>query len=385
AKKYLKSHSLQIDTYLQAASRPALGFINRPLPNDLNQFRELNRPYEMNPAGNTDFNIYLPQAEALRGSVISLLTGAIHLAAEEGNAERCLELLLARINVVEHYRQTGPWEIIQSSANYEAGRCAQLAAQIVETYPKLFNDQQLKILFQKLQQMPMTPFKIKEPREQDIRNLLQHAYTDEGNGEGRFTLHGFQILKTLAESSSEKRNLLLSTIPALVQQDSREPDRSSWIPFPAKSGFLAMQIADRKEMRRELLKLNQLMSEAITKATPEAEDAYHKEYQRLMESPELRLKYLPAFLLMSPLDSYNYLKFHKDSLTECAEALPLIAAELYRRTHGRYPKSLQELIPAYFAETPVDPQTGKPLRYQIKNGRPMIEADALDSQAEKSD
>ncbi|WP_417387885.1 HAAS signaling domain-containing protein [Gimesia sp.] len=384
-KKYLKSHSQQIDTYLQAASRPALGFINRPLPNDLNQFRELNRPYEMNPAGNTDFNIYLPQAEALSGSVISLLTGAIHLAAEEGNAERCLELLLARINVVEHYRQTGPWAIIQSSANGEAGRSARLAAEIVETYPNLFNDQQLKVLFQKVQQMPMPPLNISETREQDVQNLLQHAYTDDGNDDGRFTIRGFQSLQTLAESSIHDRNLLLSTIPSLVRQDPKEPDRNSWIPFQVQSGFLAMQIADRKEMRRELLYLNQLLIEAITQATPEAEDAYNKEYHRLMDSPELRLKYLPALLLMSPFESYTYMNFHKNSVTHRAAALTILAAEMYRRDHGRFPKSLQELVPTYFAEIPVDPQTGKPLRYQLKDGHPTIEADALDSQAEKSE
>ncbi|QDT88416.1 DUF1700 domain-containing protein [Gimesia algae] len=376
-KKYLKSHSQQIDMYLQAASRPALGFVNRPQANDFDEFRELNRPYELNPPGNTDFNISIPQADALRGNVIPQLTGAIHLAAEEGNAERCLQLLLARINVVEHFRQSSPWAIIQSSANGEAGRSALLAAQIVETYPKLFNDQQLKILFQKLQQMPIPPLNLIEPREQDIQNLLQHTYTDDGNGAGRFTVHGFQILKTLAGSSSEKRRLLLSTIPSLVSQDPREPDRSSWIPFQVKSGFLAMQIADRKEMRRELQYLNQLLSEAITNATPESEDAYSGEYQRLMDSPELRLKYLPAFLLMSPLESYNYMNFHKHSVTQRAEALVMLAADMYRREHGRYPESLQELVPDYFSEIPVDPQTGKPLRYQIKEGRPVVEAPNL--------
>ncbi|QDU12267.1 hypothetical protein CA11_00440 [Gimesia maris] len=373
-KKYLKSHSEQIDMYLQAASRPALGFINRPQANDLNEYRDLNRPYEANPAGNTDFNIYLPQADALRSNVFSLLTGGIHLAAEEGNAKRCLQLLLARINVVKHYRQSGPWAIIQSTANGEAGRSAQLAAEIVETYPDLFNNRQLKVLFQKVQQMPMPPLNISETREQDVQNLLQHAYTDDGNDQGRFTMHGFQSLQTLAEGSIHDRNLLLSTIPSLVRQDPKEPERNSWVPFQVQSGFLAMQIADRKEMRRELLYLNQLLSEAITQATPEAEDAYNKEYHRLMDSPELRLKYLPALLLMSPFESYTFMNLHKDSITQRAAALTILAAQMYRREHGRYPETLQELVPAYFSEIPVDPQTGKPLRYQLKDGRPEVTA-----------
>ena len=135
-----------------------------------------------------------------------------------------------------------------------------------------------------------------------------------------------------------------------------------------------MQIADRKEMRRELLYLNELLSEAITKATPEAEDAYNKEYHRLMDSPELRLKYLPALLLMSPFESYTFMNLHKDSVTQRAAALTILAAQMYRREHGRYLETLQELVPAYFSEIPVDPQTGKQLRYQLKDGSPDVTA-----------
>jgi len=41
-----------------------------------------------------------------------------------------------------------------------------------------------------------------------------------------------------------------------------------------------------------------------------------------------------------------------------------IALRLYRREHGRYPETLQELVPKYLPSLPVDPFDGKPLRYK---------------------
>jgi len=41
-----------------------------------------------------------------------------------------------------------------------------------------------------------------------------------------------------------------------------------------------------------------------------------------------------------------------------------IALRLYRHEHGRYPETLEELVPKYLPSLPVDPFDGKPLRYK---------------------
>ena len=88
-----------MELYLQATRRPKLGFINRPNVNDLGKYRELNRPFEMNAVDKEEIYILLPQTQELSFKVAPLLNGAIYLAAEEGDGERCLQLLRARINV----------------------------------------------------------------------------------------------------------------------------------------------------------------------------------------------------------------------------------------------------------------------------------------------
>ncbi|QDU00366.1 hypothetical protein V6x_00390 [Gimesia chilikensis] len=379
AKAFLIKNASLVENFRQAASLPELGFINRPRGDDYNGFDEfwkLNRPYEMNPPGANRFQIMLPQSQELGYRIIPVLNGAVYLAAEEGQSERCLELLLARINAADHYRQTGPWVICQISANDLAGRAAELATEVIERYPNLFNERQLKVLQEQLSKMPIPVLNL-EPSEEYLKHILQYMYTDDGNGNGRFTAAGFDVLKSLVESSMNNREILLSTMPSLVWQDQREPDRSEWIPFQIKSGFLALQIADRKEMRRELLYLNHLFWEAITKGTPETEAAYQEEYQRLMDSPALRLKYLPALMVMSPYQTSSYWTSNRKPLAQKIVALTLIAVELFHLEHHEFPETLQALVPDYLAEVPLDPGTGEPLGYEVRDGRPVVEAQSL--------
>jgi len=49
-----------------------------------------------------------------------------------------------------------------------------------------------------------------------------------------------------------------------------------------------------------------------------------------------------------------------------------IAAELYKRINGRYPASLADVPTTLLPSIPMDMFDGKPLRYLIKNGKPLI-------------
>ena len=45
-----------------------------------------------------------------------------------------------------------------------------------------------------------------------------------------------------------------------------------------------------------------------------------------------------------------------------------LALKIYKCEHGKYPASLQELVPAILPEIPVDPLDGKPFGYTVKDG-----------------
>ncbi|QDT40010.1 hypothetical protein Pan241w_00630 [Gimesia alba] len=381
AKEFLKKYVAVVELYLQATRRPKLGFINRPNVNDLGKYRELNRPFEVNAVDKEEIYILLPQTQELSFKVVPLLNGAIYLAAEEGDGERCLQLLRARINVASHYRQTGPYVICQIGANGLIGSAAQLAQQIVVRYPDLFTDKQLTTLFQKIKDTPIKPLDF-EPSKRWIENLIQNSYTDDGNGNGRFTLRGFQILSDLADGSPEKQKWLQSVIPALLKQNTSQDPASSSL-FQAIAGPLATRIADRKEMQRELLYLNQLLWEARIEQSDAAKTAYMSEYLRLLESPQSRLKYIYALMILPYSESTDYWTSTDQASLERVAALTIIAAEQYRREHGQFPQTIEALVPQYFAQVPLDPFTHKPLPYAVKDERPVIESARLKNSGEE--
>jgi hypothetical protein len=49
-----------------------------------------------------------------------------------------------------------------------------------------------------------------------------------------------------------------------------------------------------------------------------------------------------------------------------------VAAERYRRKDGRFPDTLEQLVPDFLPEVPLDPQNGDPLRYQRQADRVVI-------------
>ncbi len=70
---------------------------------------------------------------------------------------------------------------------------------------------------------------------------------------------------------------------------------------------------------------------------------------------------------MSVLAEYTifekYLYKFSDDLAHLRLARTAAALELYRRQHGDWPRTLQQLVPEYLDAVPLDPYSGRPLRY----------------------
>jgi hypothetical protein len=55
-----------------------------------------------------------------------------------------------------------------------------------------------------------------------------------------------------------------------------------------------------------------------------------------------------------------------------------LALEAYRRQHGEYPKSLDELTPLLLPAVPADRIDGEPVRYRIVDGKPLVYSVGVD-------
>ncbi|RMG40578.1 MAG: hypothetical protein D6719_10525 [Candidatus Dadabacteria bacterium] len=56
-----------------------------------------------------------------------------------------------------------------------------------------------------------------------------------------------------------------------------------------------------------------------------------------------------------------------DSRRKLQLKIQLAVTDYRQKHHGQLPASLQELVPLYFDSVPIDPDTGKPFSYRVKN------------------
>jgi hypothetical protein len=81
------------------------------------------------------------------------------------------------------------------------------------------------------------------------------------------------------------------------------------------------------------------------------------------------LAYLPilARLILPAMEKVGGATFRIQAEMRCT--LVLVAAERYRKAHGRWPRSPDELVPEYLAQVPTDPFDGKLIRMKpVKDG-----------------
>ncbi len=94
---------------------------------------------------------------------------------------------------------------------------------------------------------------------------------------------------------------------------------------------------------------------------PEAKklgDQFKKEFQKRL----VRRMAIISVVLTSLSSNLGIRAANHESMRRVA--LTAVALRLYSHEHGRYPKSLRELVPKYLPSVPLDPFTNKPIQYR---------------------
>jgi hypothetical protein len=195
-----------------------------------------------------------------------------------------------------------------------------------------------------------------------FEDVLQRAYTDDGRGDGRITFDGF---KTLDEYSAG--DLLRIGFVA------RSPDLRARLIAGALCPALSTLVGRRAEASAEYY---ELMDEMI---------ANHQgpswQWDRdKIEAAEDRLNELtsgfnkPRYVVINmlfPAMSAVYSATER-SLQQRDAAEAVTALQLWQRRHGAWPERLDQLVPDLLPEVPRDRMDGQPLRYVVRDGRPLL-------------
>lgn len=185
-----------------------------------------------------------------------------------------------------------------------------------------------------------------------FEDLLQRFYTDDGTGNGRLN-------------------------PRYLQSDPSKPNE---IAATLIGAALSSAVASRAEMRQTLQQIQVLESEEqqrpLWQRTFGQPSPLKQSLMAWQASPWDRVRYFPILKLYQPmvnnLDQWRtspageYATLHRDA------TLAVIALALHHRLHKTWPENLEQLTPQLLPAVPLDRFDGKPLKYKLVDGKPLL-------------
>ncbi len=379
---WLREHSALLDEFRRAAVKPHLGreitvswdiheedIMALTPPDRLGDYR---RYYEKRPHDDHDRlkgeslygGVHLPHLGPLRLAA-RWLAADITLAAMEGDTRRALDDFAAVIGMARHLREPDAFLIHQLVSISVARLAIQHLAAVVDQQPRLLADEQLRDVAHKLAAMRALGEIDVTGERLMVLDAIQRMFSDNGRGDGRFTLRGVPIREFLASNAGTC--------------DADDDDRG----YTMLATFIAL--APRHASRMEAVEVVERWH-ALTVA-----DAFRPLWGILAEKSSAarylddltsdyvgELRYMPIRPLIGDLTAAVRTGRVFQAEVEALETA--IALELYRRHHGAYPDDLAELVPRYRPGVPVDHSTGLPLCYRLVDGRPVLYGRGIDGE-----
>ena len=289
-----------------------------------------------------------------------ILSVDVFRAAEVGDRQTAYADLIAMLGMADHSDEHNTL-INQLVALSIRSRAFQTFSELMATYPELLSHEQLIDLAHRIASVHAHSVDFTGER-YFMDDLIQHFYTDDGNGNGRLVAQDWQAL--------------IMQVPDLgAEPYVGTPENPGLLPSVLHTAITPAAImiaADRKDLKAMTDRLfNLYQADASIPMWQQPESQAMTELLDLVEGSLLRKRrYLLIAVLMPALDA---VREASERYTASADgALTAIALELYRDDQGEYPDTLESLVPRYLPELPIDRITGGPLNYTLKEGKPVL-------------
>ena len=348
AARYVEQHGEAMDLIRSGAARPGLGYI---VGYGIDEADRLLWP-DMPVTGDTGAGLQTGMAAVLLPYLDSMSRLSWLLAIDALRAAELGDGTLATANIeaiTGIARQTIEVPFILN--NLVAFRQASLAVttlgEILSDRPDVFTDQQLGRLAHRLSALFGGRLRPRLDGERMmIDDLVQRLYTDDGEGNGRLTAQGLSSLGYRVGTG----------------------DDGGVGPLAPVAGLL---VANRRDMTEEVGRWFTMIEAEYAKPLWRRDlNRIDREINDRMQSPLYMSRYLFIPLIMEPLARVGT---QPELVTQERDAVCVaIALELYRRRHGSWPTSLNELVPELLPEIPPDRFDGRPLRYRLIDDNPVV-------------
>lgn len=277
-----------------------------------------------------------------------ILTFEAHRAAFAGDADATFACLRDMAGLARH---AGEQEFLIARLVGMAILVLDLrtTAEIVHGHPDLLSDDQLRDLahqFSSSQERTLS-FSLAGERAM-FHDLVQRLYTDNGRGGGHITDEGVRLFTAIAGSGQN--------------------DATDMMDVGVLAPIATALVADRKSLEQEYTRVMAMIEEEFARPVWEFEGRAGAELDRRVQEDALyAARYLPVVALL-PSVGRMHITAGRTRMERDA-TLTGIALELHRRREGRYPDSLDALVPGLLPAAPIDCFCGEVLRYDAATGR----------------
>lgn len=347
--EWLDAHQDAMQLVRTAAARPSLGYIYRSNTDpDYGRALEITTPsYKFDPSIEPDIEnpvmvgILLPHLGEMRRFARWLQADA-HLAASRRDSDRFIADIAALFGLAE--QALSEKFLISDLVGIAILELAFNTVVREAATPDLLSREQLRDLAHRVSAVADGRISIDASTELlGVEDILQRFYSDDGSGDGHY-IGGPQTDQMYADFGLA-RPVGLPILKAL------QPVQS--ITMPSR--------AEVRELARAFVS-----AAAVDDALPpwrHNERTADAAYRTLMQSGLYAA--MPILKSLQESDGPVGRSCAARDLTETQRdvALIVLALESSRRATGNWPAALTDLIPAYLRRLPLDPFTGKPLRY----------------------
>lgn len=347
---FTKEHAGALELFRRAAGMPKLAWILRVgvTEEDAPLINSGGRPAPPPPEDGPFLWVLLPPASVLRDGG-RLLSVDAQLAAAADDPRRAEESLLGMLQVVDHARETRFLiaDLVAIAVTHHT--CRVLGALLHEA-PALFSDEQLTALAHRLAAVGEGSLRIRLDSERAMfADLLQRYYTDDGSGDGLPRSKLAEIHWGVGDDLEWGRGYV-----------------GAWF-MPALSTMLAGR---RETQEKYEYFLSRYEIDLDTPLWERQGRGVHSEIEELAASRWSGLRYWTLLNVLPALDRAVLLGDLAEQVRDAT--LAAIALQLYHRRHGGWPATLDQLTPQWLPQVPVDRFDGKPLRYRLVDGQPLL-------------
>lgn len=289
-------------------------------------------------------SVILPPLSPMRRVAVLLTESEMYAAIQDSDGPRAERAITTTIGIGRQFSAGGT--LIEQLVGYALmARATQAVERLLAVAPGLLDDAAVvRLMHAFAAATPSGRFVLDLSTERlTMHDAAQRMYSDNGNGDGILTLKGFrEFLGPATHVAGDE----------------------AWQAFPVPG-----LVAGRRSTVEEWDRLFDEFSAAAA-AGPEELASAEQAFRRI-DNPGNWVATYPVIRVLLP-SFQRAIHASKECTMRRDAALVGLALELYRRRNGSYPASIGELSPGLLPVVPIDAYSGRPLCYEVVDGRPRL-------------